>query len=46
MTGEFERLKEFGIKASKENDKVKFSFKGVTSEVKFSEKPSPITYIL
>ena len=38
MTGEFERLKEFGIKASKENDKVKFSFKGVTSEVKFSEK--------
>lgn len=38
MTGEFERLKEFGIKASKENDKIKFSFKGVTSEVKFSEK--------
>lgn len=38
MTGEFERLKEFGIKASKENDKVKFSFKGVTSEVQFSEK--------
>ena len=38
MTGEFERLKEFGIKASKENDKVKFSFKGVTTEVQFSEK--------
>ncbi|WDE07294.1 hypothetical protein SG34_010595 [Thalassomonas viridans] len=26
--GEFERLKEFGIKASKENDKVTFTFKG------------------
>jgi len=32
-TGEFERLKEFGIKASSEGDKVKFTFKGVTTEV-------------
>ena len=32
-TGEFERLKEFGIKASKEGDKVKFTFRGVTTEV-------------
>lgn len=38
QTGEFERLKEFGIKANKENDKVKFSFKGVTTEVNFTEK--------
>lgn len=33
QTGEFERLKEFGIRASKEGDKVKFTFKGVTQEV-------------
>lgn len=33
MTGEFERLKEFGIRASSEGDKVKFTFKGVTTEV-------------
>lgn len=33
-TGEFERLKEFGIKASKEGDKVKFTFQGVTTTVK------------
>lgn len=33
QTGEFERLKEFGIQASKHGDKVKFSFKGVTKEV-------------
>ena len=32
-TGEFERLKEFGIKASKEGDKVKFTFRGITTEV-------------
>ncbi|MCL3853571.1 hypothetical protein M1P97_20005 [Parabacteroides sp. GYB001] len=38
QTGEFERLKEFGIKANKENDKVKFSFKGVTTEINFTEK--------
>ncbi|WP_395075400.1 hypothetical protein [Flavobacterium sp.] len=33
QTGEFERLKEFGINASKQGDKVKLSFKGVTKEV-------------
>lgn len=32
-TGEFERLKEFGIRASSEGDKVKFTFRGVTTEV-------------
>ena len=34
MTGEFERLKEFGVRASSEGDKVQFTFKGVTTEVK------------
>lgn len=34
MTGEFERLKEFGIRASSEGDRVQFTFKGVTTEVK------------
>jgi hypothetical protein len=33
MTGEFERLKEFGIRASAEGDRVQFTFKGVTTEV-------------
>ncbi|MFC6998075.1 hypothetical protein [Rufibacter roseus] len=33
MTGEFERLKEFGITASSQGDKVAFTFKGVTTEV-------------
>ncbi|MFA6831304.1 MAG: hypothetical protein WCR36_03410 [Bacteroidaceae bacterium] len=37
MTGENERLKEFGIKASKSGDKTKFTFRGVTTEVKNSE---------
>jgi Tape measure protein len=32
-TGEFERLKEFGIKASQQGDRVKFTFQGVTTEV-------------
>ena len=32
-TGEFERLKEFGIRASKQGDKVSFTFKGVTKTV-------------
>lgn len=32
-TFQFERLKEFGIKASQEGDKIKFTFKGVTTEV-------------
>jgi hypothetical protein len=34
MTGEFERLKEFGIRAASEGDRVQFTFKGVTTEVK------------
>ncbi|WP_264520392.1 hypothetical protein [Flavobacterium sp. N1994] len=33
QTSQFERLKEFGINASKHGDKVSFSFKGVTKEV-------------
>lgn len=33
MTGEFERLKEFGVIASAQGDKVAFTFKGVTTEV-------------
>ncbi len=32
-TGEMERLKEFGIKAKQEGDKVQFTFQGVTTEV-------------
>ena len=33
QTGEFERLKEFGIKAAVSGDKVAFTFKGVKTEV-------------
>lgn len=36
QTGEFERLKEFGIRASKEGDKVTFTFKGVKQQVDFT----------
>jgi hypothetical protein len=36
QTGEFERLKEFGIRASKEGDNVKFTFKGVETQTKFT----------
>jgi phage tail tape-measure protein len=36
QTGEFERLKEFGIRASKSGDQVKFTFKGVETQAKFS----------
>ncbi len=36
QTGEFERLKEFGIRAQKNGDQVAFTFKGVTKEVKFT----------
>ena len=32
-TGEFERLKEFGIKASSEGDRVTLTFRGITTEV-------------
>lgn len=33
-TGEFERLKEFGIKSRQEGDNVSFTFRGVTTTVK------------
>jgi hypothetical protein len=36
QTGEFERLKEFGIRASKEGDKVTFMFKGQATTVNFT----------
>jgi len=36
QVGEFERLKDFGIRASKEGDKVKFTFKDVETQVKFN----------
>jgi len=36
VTGEFERLKEFGIKASKEGDKITFTFKGQKTEIQNS----------
>ncbi|PKR54401.1 tape measure protein [Thalassospira marina] len=32
-TGEFERLKEFGIRASAQGDQVAFTFRGVTTEI-------------
>ncbi len=36
QTGEFERLKEFGIRAKKEGDNVTFTFKGVETQTKFT----------
>lgn len=36
QVGEFERLKEFGIRASKQGDQVKFTFKGVETQTKFT----------
>lgn len=38
QTGEFERLKEFGIRASKEGDKVRFTFKGVQTQTEFTSQ--------
>jgi hypothetical protein len=38
QSGEFERLKEFGIKASQQGDIVQFTFKGITTEVAKSDK--------
>ena len=38
QTGEFERLKEFGIRASKSGDQVKFTFKGVETTVRNTSK--------
>lgn len=37
-TGEFERLKEFGIRASKQGDQIKFTFKGIETSVKNDSK--------
>lgn len=36
QTGEFERLKEFGIRAEKSGDQVQFAFKGVKTQVDFT----------
>ena len=36
QVGEFERLKEFGIRAQKEGDNVMFTFKGVQTQVDFT----------
>lgn len=33
QTGEFERMKEFGVKADANGNRIKFTFKGVTTEV-------------
>lgn len=38
QVGEFERLKEFGIRASKQGDQVALTFKGITKEVEFNEE--------
>ena len=38
VVGEFERLRDFGIKASKQGDQVSFTFRGVTTTVKNTEK--------
>lgn len=45
QVGEFERLKEFGIRANKSGDQVKFTFKGVATTVAFTEKAMQ-SYIL
>jgi len=45
QVGEFERLKEFGIRATKEGDKVSFSFKGVKTQTDFTNE-SIRAYIL
>lgn len=38
QVGEFERLKEFGIRASKSGDEVEFTFKGVKKQVDFTDE--------
>ena len=38
QTGEFERLKEFGIRASKQGDQVTFAFKGVQTQTEFTSE--------
>src|SRR5690606_22056965 len=44
-TFEFERLKEFGIRASKNGEQIKFTFKGIATEVDASAE-SVRNYIL
>lgn len=43
-TNEFERLKEFGIKAAQENDKVTFTFKGVSTTIQ-KESGAIVAYL-
>lgn len=38
QTGEFERLKEFGIRAAKEGNNVTFTFKGVQTQTEFTNE--------
>lgn len=38
QVGEFERLKEFGIRASKEGDQVRFTFKGIETQTDFTNE--------
>lgn len=38
QVGEFERLKEFGIRASKQGDQVTFAFKGVETQTEFTQE--------
>ncbi len=38
QTGEFERLKEFGVRAKKNGDQVQLTFKGITTTVKNTEE--------
>lgn len=38
QTGEFERLKEFGVRAAKEGSNVVFTFKGVQTQVDFTSE--------
>lgn len=45
QTGEFERLKEVGVRAQKEGDKVAFTFKGVKTQTDFTNE-SIRSYIL
>lgn len=38
QVGEFERLKEFGIRAAKEGDNVTFTFKGIQTQTEFTNE--------
>ncbi len=38
QTGEFERLKEFGIRAQKQGDQLTFAFKGVQTQTEFTSE--------